>query len=118
MPQAPFVIALALCPTRRHDEAMPKGYWIITFREVRDASKLDDYIKLAGPVLESAGVRFVARGIPAKVYEAGVQERTVVIEFESVAQAIEVYESAEYQESVAALGNGAVRDVRVIAGFE
>ena len=97
---------------------MPKGYWIIAFRAVRDASKLDEYIKLAGPVLASAGVRFVARGMPARVYEAGVQERTVVIEFESVEKAIEVYESPEYQKSVAALGDGAVRDVRVIAGFE
>ena len=97
---------------------MPKGYWIITFRSVSDPSRLDDYIKLAGPVLASAGVRFVARGMPARAYEAGVPERTVVIEFESVERAIDVYESAEYQESVAALGDGAVRDVRVIAGFE
>ena len=97
---------------------MPKGYWIITFRSVTDASKLDRYIELAAPVLSAAAVRFVVRGMPAKVYEAGVQERTVVIEFESVEKAIEVYESAEYQKSVEALGDGAVRDVRVIAGFE
>ena len=97
---------------------MRKGYWIITFRSVSDASKLDEYIKLAAPVLASAGVKFVARGMPARVYEAGVPERTVVIEFESIEKAIEVYESADYQKSVAALGDGAVRDVRVIAGFE
>ncbi len=108
----------AIVRTRRHDALMPKGYWIIAFRSVADASKLDDYIKLAAPVLASAGVRFVARGMPAKVYEAGVQERTVVIEFESVDKAVEVYESAAYQKSVAALGDGAVRDVRVIAAAE
>lgn len=97
---------------------MPKGYWVITFRSVSDPSRLDDYVQLAMPVLASAGVRFIVRGVPAKVYEAGVQERTVVIEFESIERAIELYESAEYQRSVAALGDGAVRDVRVIAGFE
>ena len=97
---------------------MPKGYWIITFRSVSDPSKLEDYIKLAAPVLASAGVTFVVRGMPARVYEAGVQERTVVIAFETVEKAIEVYESPEYQKSVAALHDGAVRDVRVIAGFE
>jgi hypothetical protein len=54
---------------------------------------------------------------PAKVYEAGVAERTVVIEFASVAKAIEVYESAEYQKAVEALGDGAERDLRVLEAF-
>jgi uncharacterized protein (DUF1330 family) len=97
---------------------MPKGYWIITFRAVRDSSKLDRYIELAAPVLAAAGVRFVVRGMPARVYEAGLQERTVVIEFENLEKAIAVYESAQYQESVEALGDGAERDLRVIAGLE
>ena len=97
---------------------MRKGYWLITFRSVTDTAKLDRYIELAGPVLAAANVRFVVRGIPAKVYEAGVPERTVVIEFESVAKAIQVYESAEYEQAVDALLGGAERDVRVVEGFE
>ena len=97
---------------------MPKGYWIITFRSVNDPAKLAAYVELATPVLAAAGVRFVVRGMPAKAYEAGVQERIVVIEFESVAKAIQVYESAEYQRSVDALGDGAERDVRIVEGLE
>ena len=97
---------------------MPKGYWIITFRSVKDAGKLAAYVELAGPVLQAGGAKFIVRGVPAKAYEAGVQERTVVIEFESVAKAIEVYESAAYQKAVDALRDGAERDVRVIEGFE
>ena len=97
---------------------MKKGYWIITFRSVSDSAKLAAYIEIAGPVLAAGGARYVTRGIPAKVYEAGVQERTVVIEFESMAKAIAVYESAEYQRSLAALGGGAERDVRILEAFE
>lgn len=97
---------------------MRRGYWIITFRSVTDPAKLANYVELAAPVLQGAGARFVVRGMPAKVYEAGVQERTVVIEFESVAKAIEVYESAAYQESVQALAGGAERDLRIIEAFE
>jgi uncharacterized protein (DUF1330 family) len=97
---------------------MKKGYWIITFRSVSDPAKLTAYIELAGPVLAAAGVRYIARGMPAKVYEAGVPERTVVLEFESLAKAIAVYESAEYQRSVEALGDGAERDVRIIEAFD
>ena len=97
---------------------MTKGYWIITFRSVRDPAKLAAYVQIAAPVLERGGAKFIARGMPAKVYEAGVRERTVLIEFESVAKAIAVYESAEYQRSVAALEDGAERDVRIVEGFE
>lgn len=96
---------------------MAKGYWIITFRAVHDPAKLAAYVEIAAPVLAAAGAKFIVRGLPAKVYEAGVQERTVVIEFESVEKAIAVYESAEYQRSVQALGNGAEREVRVVPGF-
>ena len=97
---------------------MKKGYWIITFRSVSDPAKLTAYIELAGPVLAAAGVRYIARGMPAKVCEAGVPERTVVLEFESLAKATAVYESAEYQRSVEALGDGAERDVRIIEAFD
>ena len=97
---------------------MRKGYWIIAFRSVSDTAKLARYVEVAGPVLAAAGVRFVVRGVPETVYEAGVKERTVVIEFESVAKAIEVYESAEYQKAMDALGDGAERDVRVVEAFD
>jgi len=67
---------------------MPKAYWISTYRSVNDAEKLAAYAKLAGPSIAAGGGRFLARGEPAKVYELGLMQRTVVIEFDSVAQAI------------------------------
>lgn len=97
---------------------MTKGYWIITFRSVNDPTRLAAYVELAAPVLAAAGAKFIVRGMPVKVYEAGVQERTVAIEFETVAKAVGVYESAEYQRAIEALGHGAERDVRILAGFE
>ena len=41
---------------------------------------------LAGPALTAAGGRILARGMPAKLYEHGQMQRTVLIEFESVRQ--------------------------------
>ena len=95
---------------------MAKGYWIACYREVSDAAKLAAYAKLAGPAIEQGGGRFLARGLAAHAYEAGVAERTVVIEFESVAKAVAVHDSAAYQAALAALAGGAVRDLRIIAG--
>ncbi len=93
---------------------MTKAYWINTFRSVSDRQKLAQYIELAGPVMRQSGGRFLARGQPARVFEAGVDERTVIIEFDSVEQAVAAYESAGYQEALRALGDGAERDIRII----
>jgi uncharacterized protein (DUF1330 family) len=58
----------------------------------------------------------MVRGNPAKVYEAGLMQRVVVIEFESVDQAIAAHDSAGYQAALKALGNGADRDIRIVEG--
>ena len=97
---------------------MPKGYWLNIFRSINDPEKLAAYIKVAGPILRASGGKFLARGEPTKVYEAGLMMRTVVIEFESVEKAIAVYESPEYQATLQVLGDGAERDVRIVPGSE
>jgi uncharacterized protein (DUF1330 family) len=95
---------------------MAKGYWINMFRSVKDPAKVDAYRKLAGPVMEKSGAKFLVRGDPAKVYEHGAMERVVVIEFESVQKAMEVHDSPGYQAALKALGDGAVRDLRIVEG--
>lgn len=97
---------------------MAKGYWVNTYRRVIDTAKLDAYRKLAGPAVEAAGGRFIIRGDPAKAYEAGLMERTVVVEFESVDAAIAAHDSPGYQEALAALEGGVERDMRVVEGLE
>jgi len=95
---------------------MAKAYWISAYRSIRDPQALAAYAKLAGPALEAAGGRFLARGLPARVYEGGLNERIVVLEFDSVARAIAAHDSAEYQHALRALGNGADRDLRIVEG--
>jgi uncharacterized protein (DUF1330 family) len=97
---------------------MAKGYWINFFRAVKDPEKVAAYVKLAGPVMQAAGAKFLVRGNPTKAYEAGLMMRTVVIEFESVEKAIAVHDSPGYQEALRALGDGAERDLRIVEGVE
>lgn len=96
---------------------MAKTYWISVYRAVKDAGKLSAYAKLAGPALAAGGGRFLARGEPAVVYELGLKQRTVLIEFESVEQAVAAHDSPAYQEALAALGDGAEREIRIIEGI-
>jgi len=95
---------------------MAKAYWISCYRQIIDPAKLTAYAQLAGPAIESGGGRFLARAIAAQAYEDGKTERTVVIEFDSVDQAIATHDSSAYQAAVAALAGGAVRDLRIVPG--
>jgi uncharacterized protein (DUF1330 family) len=96
---------------------MAKAYWISSYRDIIDTEALAAYAKLAGPSLTAAGGKFLARGVPAAVKESGLQQRTVLIEFESVEAALAAYNSPGYKEALAALGsNAVVRDIRIIEG--
>ena len=95
---------------------MPKAYWVSTYRAIHDPDKLAAYAKLAGPAIQAAGGKFLARGNPAKTYENGLNQRCVVIEFDSVEQAMACHDSPAYQEALRALGNGVERDLRIVEG--
>ena len=96
---------------------MAKGYWITLYRSVSKPDALMEYAKLAGPAIEAGGGRFLVRGMPAKVVEGGIIDRTVVIEFESIQKAIATYQSPAYQAALKALAGAAERDMRFVEGF-
>jgi uncharacterized protein (DUF1330 family) len=93
---------------------MSKAYWISAYRAITDPAAMAAYGKLAGPAIQAAGGRFLARGMPAKVYEAGLEQRAVLIEFDSIEMAIAAHDSPGYQAALKALGNGAERDIRIV----
>jgi uncharacterized protein (DUF1330 family) len=95
---------------------MAKGYWIVFYGAISDPAALAEYAKLAGPAIQSAGGRFLVRGLPANTYERGIAERTVVIEFDSVEKAVGTYESDEYKAALRVLGGAAERDIRIVEG--
>lgn len=95
---------------------MAKGYWIACYRSVSKPEALAEYAKLAAPAIQAAGGRFLARGNPTKVYEAGLNQRTVLIEFDSVEKAIAAHDSPGYQAALKALGNAVDREIRIVEG--
>ena len=95
---------------------MAKAYWVVTYRAIKDPNKLAAYAKLAGPAIQTQGGKFLVRGTPAKTFEGGLNERTVVSEWPSLEKAIAAYDSPAYKEALRALGNGAERDIRIVEG--
>jgi len=95
---------------------MSKAYWVTNYRSVRDPEALAAYAKIAGPALLAAGGRILARGMPALVYESGLDQRVVIIEFDSVEQAKAAHDSPAYQEALRVLGKAVDRDLRIVPG--
>ena len=96
---------------------MAKAYWIAFYRSIKSPEKFAAYAKVAPAAIQAHGGRFLARGGVAQTYESGMNERVVMIEFDSVAQAKAAHDSAAYQEALKALGDGADRDIRIVEGI-
>lgn len=95
---------------------MAKAYWVATYRSISNPEALAAYAKLAGPAIQAGGGRFLARGNPAQIYESGLNQRVVVIEFDSVKAATTTHDSPGYQAALNALGDAAIRDMRIVEG--
>jgi uncharacterized protein (DUF1330 family) len=93
---------------------MAKAYWVATYRSIKNPDALAAYAKLAGPALQAAGGRFVARGMPTQAFELGVLQRVVIIEFDSTEAATAAYNSAAYAAAHKLLEGAVERDIRIV----
>jgi uncharacterized protein (DUF1330 family) len=96
---------------------MKKGYWVVAYRTVGDEATMKNYVTLAVAALGKFGARtLVPPGSAVTAHEAGLQQMTVVVEFDSYEIALAAYESADYKNALAALGSGVERDFRIAEG--
>jgi uncharacterized protein (DUF1330 family) len=93
---------------------MGNAYWVATYRKIRDPAATAAYAAVSRPALQAAGGRVLARGMPAMIFEMGMDERVVLIEFSSVEVAKAAYESPAYQEAHRLLGDAADHDIRIV----
>jgi uncharacterized protein (DUF1330 family) len=96
---------------------MKKGYWLVAYRTVADEATMKNYVTLAVAALGQFGARtLVSPTSVVTAHEAGLQQTTVVVEFDSYEIALAAYESADYKKALAALGSGVERDFRIAEG--
>ena len=98
---------------------MPKGYFLSAHRAEANVEKKAAYNKLARAALEGAGGTIIAiatAGGKLTIHEKGIEQSTVLIEFDSYEAAVAAYASSAYQKALAALDNGADRDIRIFEG--
>jgi uncharacterized protein (DUF1330 family) len=69
------------------------------------------------PAVQSFGGRFLTMSTSqVQPYEAGLQQPTVVVEFDSYDIALTCHKSEAYHKALQALGSGAERDYRIVEG--
>ena len=97
---------------------MAKAYWVVCYHSIKNQDAFQAYAKLAAPAIQAAGGKYLVRGNPAKVYESGMNQRVVLIEFASVQQALACHDAAGYQEALKHLAGDVVkRDMRIVEGM-
>ena len=95
---------------------MQKGYWVSCYHEIYDEDKLAAYAELARPAVESQSGRFLVRGSAVYAAGSGVMERTVIVEWPTLIDAQNAYDSDAYQAALDALADGVDRDFRIVEG--
>ena len=95
---------------------MPKGYFLSAHRGPANPEKRTAYLELAGPAMLKAGGKVLASTNNIVAHENGKTEQTVLVEFQSFSEAVEAYESEDYQKALNALDVGADRDIRIFEG--
>ena len=96
---------------------MPKGYIVVSYRDAPNDQNLGNYAPKGMKTMTDVGAKFIARGMPVATFKNGIQQRTVIVEFESTDAARAAITIDAYQVAFALLGN-VERDVRVIEGLE
>jgi len=96
---------------------MAKAYWIAFYKSIKNADQFAAYAKVAPAAIQASGGKFLVRGMPAKTYELGQNQRVVMIEFDSLDKAVAAHDSPGYQEALRVLGDAVERDLRIVEGI-
>ncbi|WP_419907146.1 DUF1330 domain-containing protein [Hoeflea sp.] len=96
---------------------MAKAYWIASV-DVKDPERYKDYVATAKPAFERFGANFLARGGAIEALEGEPRARNVVIEFATMEDARNCYNSPEYQAAKAIRQSCAEAVMLLVEGHE
>ena len=95
---------------------MPKGIWIVR-GDVFNFAEYSKYIKVASKIINKFNGKFLVRGGPQTEFEQQGYSRTVVIEFNSYQEALDCYQSDDYQKALNIVKISAKRLVVISEGL-
>ena len=93
-----------------------KAYWVCVYEKIDNVEKLKEYAVKAKPTVEKFSGKFLVRGGKNRTNDGIESPRTVVVEFPNYNNAVECYDSAEYQEAHDILKGHVVRHHQIVEG--
>ena len=95
---------------------MAKGYWIAHVT-VTNPDEYQKYVNASAAAFQKFGVNILARGGNVEHLEGGNgRPRNVVIEFSSMQDALDCYNSEEYQTAKAFRKDAGIADIMIVEG--
>lgn len=94
---------------------MPKGYWIAHVT-VTDPARYQKYVEASRAAFVKYGAVMLARGGAFEQLEGEGHARNVVIEFASLQQAKDCYNSAEYQHAKSLREAAGIPNILLVEG--
>ena len=93
-----------------------KAYWIAVYKDLSNLKNLKQYAEKASPVIKKYKGKILVRGGKSKTLEGDHSPRTVIIEFPTIEEALQCYNSNEYQ-SAKKLAKGVFnRQIQIVEG--
>ena len=93
--------------------------YLVVDTDLTDATRYEDYKRLAKPIVEQHGGQYLARGgeITRKETDLWDPQRLVLIRFDSAEQARRFYDSPQYQQVLQISKASARRTVVILEGL-
>tara|TARA_B110000467_G_C17790297_1_gene199736 strand:- start:68 stop:355 length:288 start_codon:yes stop_codon:yes gene_type:complete len=94
-----------------------KGYWIAIYKDLKNSENIKKYAEKATPAIKKYNGKILARGGKVETIEGTPSPRTVLIEFPSLQEAVNCYQSDEYQAAMK-IGKGEFnRHIQIVEGI-
>ena len=94
-----------------------KAYWIAVYKNLNNVENLKDYAEKAGPAIKKYNGKILVRGGKAETVEGDPSPRTVLIEFSNINEALQCYNSKEYQDAKKIIKGNLDRHIQIVEGI-
>ena len=94
-----------------------KAYWIAIYKDLKSANNLQDYAEKATAAIKKYNGKFLVRGGKTETLEGIPSPRTVLIEFPSIEDALNCYNSPEYQDAKKFAKEEFNRHIQIVEGI-
>ena len=94
-----------------------KAYWIAVYKSLKNVNNLQGYAEKATIAIKKYNGKFLVRGGKTETLEGAPSPRTVLIEFPSIEDALNCYNSPEYQDAKKFAKEEFNRHIQIVEGI-